>query len=883
MWTRAPFDTSDTFIARSFTLNREEAGEASPRSEAEQRELEDARPSALDCTFLPNTIVHHDLPEVPECHNRLPEVEGVSIADEALSHMSLPEDSGVSTVRVPLPVETTRRFIGCMTKERIQVDDMQITIANVCTPASDQEPKTLSIWSSPLKRRRFGCKLADGLETHSALLESEPIAEISSLEACEASDLTAEQHMADLDSPKSSTLEDIDSGAHVSASRGTPEVASPQRTYDDKQVEQENVDQVSERRQSELHFSSTQNVSPQGIESPGCDDTQSTSQFLLSTRRIWKESQDKKSVNSSKPQLSIRQPSRKRKTMASGSGEWLKLSLGNCRQSDESAEDEPSEEQQSPILNSPTSSTDLLQLGIRDFFKFGGSSENEETSRQHPVDVHGSTSTRNTSSPYGSQLAASTHSGETSRRYPDLNPESSHRSGLSRPLFLEPRPRSKDSSWVDSSVQAPRVVQPAPASGGNTELFLSPSIPILQRGYPPPTFSNLSTLPFHTARVLQQFRSEQTDTTSVNAWRSSGHPASYTGAGPSSGHSRDEFQTGPAAPLPWMPSSHDPPQTPPNVAELLNVANQLAFRDRMRSAPGGSGGASTSLLGVQSPHAQGVDPELAWRNLLHRVGGNTLNMPSGFGASPSSQRPAAELMMPCVDREEYMEALKRAVERFQGSDQGAKEEPLTELQRMHRATMFPPAQRSQPGRAFDPRTDASLSRFLGTPSSSGSKVRARAPAASLERQRRILRPHAPRPGLWFTLQASSSQPEASPTQQIPTGYIRVVDGNMTVAAVKKYLANKLGLDSEDEVELTCKGQSLVPSIPLQQVRDGIWQAPITHVVDPSTPQLLSEGKAWKAPDGSVTHVGDVVMVITYGRRPQRPATSALHDAPARPL
>lgn len=26
------------------------------------------------------------------------------------------------------------------------------------------------------------------------------------------------------------------------------------------------------------------------------------------------------------------------------------------------------------------------------------------------------------------------------------------------------------------------------------------------------------------------------------------------------------------------------------------------------------------------------------------------------------------------------------------------------------------------------------------------------------------------------------------------------DGNMTVAAVKKYLANKLGLDSEDEVQ-----------------------------------------------------------------------------------
>lgn len=195
--------------------------------------------------------------------------------------------------------------------------------------------------------------------------------------------------------------------------------------------------------------------------------------------------------------------------------------------------------------------------------------------------------------------------------------------------------------------------------------------------------------------------------------------------------------------------------------------------------------------------------------------------------------------------------------------------------------MYPPAQ-LQAGPALDPSTDTSLAKFFGTPSSSGSKGRAPPPVSSSEKQKRVLRPHAPRPGLWFTLQASNSQPEASPLQQIPAGYVRVVDDSMTVAAVKKYLVNKLGLDNEDEVELTCNGQPLVPSIPLQQVRDGIWQAPITKVANPCTSRLLSEGRAWKAPDGSVAHVGDVVMVITYGRRPERPPTSTSQDVPAKP-
>lgn len=101
--------------------------------------------------------------------------------------------------------------------------------------------------------------------------------------------------------------------------------------------------------------------------------------------------------------------------------------------------------------------------------------------------------------------------------------------------------------------------------------------------------------------------------------------------------------------------------------------------------------------------------------------------------------------------------------------QGGKlvEPALTELQRWHRsAAMFPPGQQLRPphhpGLPFDPSSTTELARFYSASLSSSSGSRARAPpaaagtASSSERQRRILRPHAPRPGLWFTLQASNS-------------------------------------------------------------------------------------------------------------------------------
>lgn len=102
-----------------------------------------------------------------------------------------------------------------MMKERIQVDDMQIMIVNVCIFVFDQELKILLIWLLLLKRRRFGCKFVDGLEIYFVFLEFEFIVEILSLEVCEVFDLIVEQYMVDLDSFKLSILEDIDSGVYV--------------------------------------------------------------------------------------------------------------------------------------------------------------------------------------------------------------------------------------------------------------------------------------------------------------------------------------------------------------------------------------------------------------------------------------------------------------------------------------------------------------------------------------------------------------------------------------------------------------------------------------------------------------------------------------------
>lgn len=109
-------------------------------------------------------------------------------------------------------------------------------------------------------------------------------------------------------------------------------------------------------------------------------------------------------------------------------------------------------------------------------------------------------------------------------------------------------------------------------------------------------------------------------------------------------------------------------------------------------------------------------------------------------------------------------------------------------------------------------------------------------------------PRRPHSGIWFALQASLHQSKEPFLPQLSKRFLRIKDGRMTVRLVMKYVANKLGLDSESEVEIRCRGQQVVPFLTLQHVRDNIWSqrdAAVTLLPDAST--------------------SDHVMVLNYGR------------------
>ncbi|KAG4152738.1 hypothetical protein ERO13_D04G140300v2 [Gossypium hirsutum] len=115
-------------------------------------------------------------------------------------------------------------------------------------------------------------------------------------------------------------------------------------------------------------------------------------------------------------------------------------------------------------------------------------------------------------------------------------------------------------------------------------------------------------------------------------------------------------------------------------------------------------------------------------------------------------------------------------------------------------------------------------------------------------------PRRPHSGIWFILQASENQAKEPFLPQIPKSYLRIKDGKMTVGSIKKYLVNKLKLDSESEqVEIRCRGEELEPGLTLEHVRDQIWSstdAVVTLLPHTSTPPSL--------------HFN--LMLLHYGRR-----------------
>ncbi|XP_006361924.2 uncharacterized protein [Solanum tuberosum] len=112
-------------------------------------------------------------------------------------------------------------------------------------------------------------------------------------------------------------------------------------------------------------------------------------------------------------------------------------------------------------------------------------------------------------------------------------------------------------------------------------------------------------------------------------------------------------------------------------------------------------------------------------------------------------------------------------------------------------------------------------------------------------------PRRPHSGLWFSLQPSSNQTKEPFLPQISKSYLRIKDGRMTIRLVLKYLVNKLQLENESEIEITCRGQQLQPFLTLQHVRDHIWTT-TTNAADNILTLLPSE-------------TSNHVMVLHYAR------------------
>ncbi|CAL9117301.1 unnamed protein product [Musa textilis] len=104
-------------------------------------------------------------------------------------------------------------------------------------------------------------------------------------------------------------------------------------------------------------------------------------------------------------------------------------------------------------------------------------------------------------------------------------------------------------------------------------------------------------------------------------------------------------------------------------------------------------------------------------------------------------------------------------------------------------------------------------------------MRSSSPSLSPGEMRVVSLPRRKQTGVWFVLQAAHDQVKEPFLPQIPKSYLRIKDGRMTIRLLMKYLANKLVLEDESQVVITCRGQQLPPYMTLMYVRDNIWCSP----------------------------------------------------------
>ncbi|KAL3828015.1 hypothetical protein ACJIZ3_016817 [Penstemon smallii] len=105
--------------------------------------------------------------------------------------------------------------------------------------------------------------------------------------------------------------------------------------------------------------------------------------------------------------------------------------------------------------------------------------------------------------------------------------------------------------------------------------------------------------------------------------------------------------------------------------------------------------------------------------------------------------------------------------------------------------------------------------------------------------------------IWFSLVSSDEQEgDGPPLPQISASYIRIKDGNIPVSFIQKYIKAKLNLTSEDEVEIKCMGQTVIPTLTLNNLVDLWLQTTTTERVSATIGSSAKE----------------FVMVLGYARR-----------------
>ncbi|KAG0596644.1 hypothetical protein M758_UG272500 [Ceratodon purpureus] len=134
-------------------------------------------------------------------------------------------------------------------------------------------------------------------------------------------------------------------------------------------------------------------------------------------------------------------------------------------------------------------------------------------------------------------------------------------------------------------------------------------------------------------------------------------------------------------------------------------------------------------------------------------------------------------------------------------------------------------------------------------------------------------------GMWFHLESGDIPAGEDALPALSSPYVRIKDGKLPVYHVKKYLVQKLAhkVRSEMEVDIMCRGQPVVSSLPLESIRDIWFSAQIPEQLQ-AQPQPEGQGAGQGETSGAAANgssssdfpsAKDFLMVLTY-RRHRKP-------------